>query len=353
MKISRQKLRKDERGIASIIIVMLIIMILTLFVLAMARNAQREQRQSLDRQLSSQAFYASESGVNDATNYIRQHLTKLPAQKTKCDTSEIPSDAGTFPTQSLTGDNVVKYTCILYDLTPPVLEYANINNAGRNIPLQNDTGGGIKDITVAWENPAGANNIAGCPNSSTNALPNSWPANCDVGMLKIEVFQAYDIKRANLMDSAFTVFVMPTAEGSGASGEINFPAGVGDNQGAIAHARCDDADTPRCKITLKDITGISGSQIKYMRVRTLYKDSSKVSVSGVAKDSSGKVKFKNAQMIIDSTGKANDVLRRIRTNVPIIPDFNYSPYTVKTMGDMCKLLDVYPGQTAKADNCTP
>ncbi len=344
---TRQRLKNDERGIASIIIVMIIIMILTLFVLAMARNAQREQRQALDRQLSSQAFYAAESGVNDTTNYVRENLTTLPAEKTKCDTGEFPG----FPTEPLTADNVVKYTCVLYDLTPEVLEYANINSSGKNIPLQNANDQGISNLTVSWESPQGGNNISGC-SFSDNRLPQSWPDSCDIGMLRIEIFQAHNMSRDNLINNAYTVFVYPS---NSSEGTTEFGWGQGNTglsqQGIVAHASCQDSRSPKCQITINN-AGITGGSIKYMRVRTLYKDSSRVTVS--AESTSGKVEFKNAQMVIDSTGKANDVLRRIRVHVPIIPDFNYSPYVVKTMGDMCKLLNVYPGQpdTDNADSCS-
>ena len=68
MRTKLKQLQKDQNGIASIIIVVVIILILTLVVLAMSRNANREQRQALDRQLSSAAFYAAESGINDTIN---------------------------------------------------------------------------------------------------------------------------------------------------------------------------------------------------------------------------------------------------------------------------------------------
>ena len=65
-----QKLRTDQKGIASLVIVILIMFLLTLIVLAMTRNTNQQQRQALDRQLNSQAFYAAESGVNDAFHYL-------------------------------------------------------------------------------------------------------------------------------------------------------------------------------------------------------------------------------------------------------------------------------------------
>ena len=59
--------------------------VMSLIVLGFAQISRRNQRESLDRQLSTQAFYAAESGVNDARELITtaaQNNQAIPAKKT-------------------------------------------------------------------------------------------------------------------------------------------------------------------------------------------------------------------------------------------------------------------------------
>ena len=67
-KFDFQKLR--ERGVVSIMVSIVLMAVMTLIVLGFSEIARRDQRQTLDRQLSNQAFYAAEIGVNDAQQAI-------------------------------------------------------------------------------------------------------------------------------------------------------------------------------------------------------------------------------------------------------------------------------------------
>ena len=58
-------LRKNQDGIVSLIVSITIMIIISLVVISFARLMRTEQEQALDRQLSSQAFYAAETAVND------------------------------------------------------------------------------------------------------------------------------------------------------------------------------------------------------------------------------------------------------------------------------------------------
>lgn len=345
MKAKSTSLRKNETGVVSIIVVMLIMIILTLIVLAMSRDANREQRQSLDRQLSSQAFYASESGINDTVNYIRTHLADptLVTEKQSCDVSPISQNAGN-PGQ-VGDDPVIKYTCILYNLNPTTLEFGNVTSDSATVsPLQNSNSTGIDTITISWDDDSGGTTFTGCP--AVPELPSSSAyTNCDAGMIKIELIDANTLKRADLINNDFNAFIFAS---NGAANPASRSGNTGANQGVFATANCSGAGTPKkCNATITNV-GLSGSGQLFMRLRTLYKPKSSVIVGGV--DSVGNpVKFKNAQIMVDSTGKANDVLRRLQVRVPVIPKFNEEESAIRTTGDLCKLLNVYPGQTNPAE----
>src|SRR5690349_5561347 len=91
-----------QSGMASIVITMVTMVVISLIVIGFATISRREQRQSLDQLLSSQAFYAAESGIEDATAIIKSTLASgsTPTNKSDCTTND-PSGTN-YPTGAQT-----------------------------------------------------------------------------------------------------------------------------------------------------------------------------------------------------------------------------------------------------------
>ena len=69
------RLQNNQEGLVSITVSLIIMIIITLVVSSFALIVRREQRRTLDRQLSQQAFYAAEVGIADAQSAIKAGLT--------------------------------------------------------------------------------------------------------------------------------------------------------------------------------------------------------------------------------------------------------------------------------------
>jgi hypothetical protein len=173
-KQTRVKLQSDQRGMVSIIVAVLMIIVLALIVLAMARNTVREQRQTLDRQLSDQAFYNAESGINDAAYYIYNTPT-APLKNEDCNTY-LPG----INNQVDPPNGVNKYTCLLYDKAPKSLQYEALSiSEPKVIPIQavDDMGvpRNISTITLSWDDASDRNgNISGACSFSSGS-PRRYP----------------------------------------------------------------------------------------------------------------------------------------------------------------------------------
>src|SRR4051794_36665296 len=63
--------QKDESGIISLIIVAILSVVMALVAVGFAKLTDRELTQASDRELSAQAFYAAEAGINDARAYLK------------------------------------------------------------------------------------------------------------------------------------------------------------------------------------------------------------------------------------------------------------------------------------------
>ena len=331
MKQKRLSIRKNQEGLISIVIAILIILVMTLIVLAMARNANREQRQAIDRQLSDQAFYNAESGVNDAAYYIHNNINNenLPLKWDKCD--PLPSAGLSVPPadNKLDADGINQYTCLMYDRAPPTLEYANLSLSEPKVVPIRPTEGAVSNLTISWDNSNPNANIEG-PCDFSGGSP-ELPASCDFGGVRVELINPSGnpaLTRDQLQKRGFISYLLPSKSGSG-------NVAVSANQGLIAAAKCDGNPGPRkCSIS---ITGINLSSF-YLVIRSLYQPTD-VSISGKDTDG-GVVQFKNAQVIVDSTGKANDVLRRIQVRVPSQSQFDYPGFSIQSRESICKLIDV-------------
>ncbi len=75
-----------------------------------------------------------------------------------------------------------------------------------------------------------------------------------------------------------------------------------------------------------------------LNLRGIY-DSSRVIIRGYTTGSgASEATMSGAQVVIDSTGRAQDIVRRIKINAPIRPDIVYPPFTLQIGGDICKRL---------------
>lgn len=324
---------KDESGIVSIVLTVFVMIVLSLVVLAFSQSSRREQRQALDRQLSSQAFYAAESGINDTINKIRNG-TYTSARITDCDDV---ADAN----KRLDTSGTFSYSCILYDKEPPILQYSSVDTQkGEFLSLQT-TNNDLNRLKISWNKSDGGLTFTGCSDASsvTSFQPTPGDSNCDAGMLRLTFMPVSNtnVGRDVLNDGSFTVFLRPSRNGSGVIGYSPRTAG-NDFQGQVVAANCQPPAT-RCSVTINGMP--SGGGI-FLLMRSIYHNNA-VDVEGFT-NTGAVVNFNQAQVKIDSTGKASDVLRRLQVRMPLYEEYSDSRVVnaLDIMSGICKQLQVYP-----------
>jgi hypothetical protein len=123
------------------------------------------------------------------------------------------------------------------------------------------------------------------------------------------------------------------------AGSIAFrTSGNQSQEGNFVSGQCNVGSTPRyCNAT---ITGINSSDF-YVRLKAIYKP---VSVYVQATDSGGTaLKMQGAQAIVDATGKAQDVVRRIQVRVPLSASYYFPEFAVESGNTICKRYSIYAG----------
>ncbi len=334
MKSLRGRLQKQD-GMVSILITIILLIVVSLIVLGFAQIARRNQRQAVDRQLSTQAFYAAETGINDVRSLIKTAInngTAVPA-KTDCTNGSGATAAFYSALQpTLSAANNVSYTCVMVNTAPPTLQYDDIGYPSTVVPVKSSNGANIDRIQLTWQSKDGtAHPATGCP-ASAGSFPTTgaWTAtNCGYGVLRVDLVPTGGtLTMSGLQDNTMTSFFVPT---SGGTTTVAYPAAspASRNGSNLVAATCTDTG---CTM---NITGLNADQY-YMRLSSIYKN---VRLQVNATDSSNnKLSLQGAQAMIDSTGKAQDILRRVQVRVPLTGSGGnqLSDYAIQTTDAVCK-----------------
>ena len=337
-KLIQKRDKNYQSGFVSIIVAALIMVLVSLITIGFTKAMQREQRQTIDRQLSRQALYAAESNINDVVAALRND-PNLPAQKTDCDVSSSPSvNNGVLET------NDVAYTCVIYDKTPTELDYKLGTDESNVTLLRTASGNNFNSISVMWSQADGNNQISNLPNCSNINTENVASRN-GVPLIRFDLTDISALRRDDLINKTDNMYLYPCQGGGG----TNSTAYNSVTKGRLIPVECVDA-TVSCTL---EITGLGSSNSYSLRMRSVY-DEAYLSI--IAVDTfNNTVEFKQSQTSIDVTARAQDVVRRLRVSLPLEIAENPPEGVIQSFNGVCKLLrvDTSPGSTDPIENNCP
>lgn len=324
-------LKQDQRGVASMLITLIMIIVISIIVIGFSQIVRRNQREALDQQLSTQAFYAAETGVNDTANIIKANFSNgvQPQAKTSC------SNSGQYTTLSPTLSSGVGYTCVMVDPAPESLLYSSIDlQASTVVPIQ--VSQNLSSLTFTWSADGAITNVAACNDSGTN-LPTATAWTCSFGMLRVDLVQldGATLTGPGLDDKTVTFFFKPASSAS-ATTVSNFSG----QRSYIINSKC-TGNT--CTATVSFSATAQGKNY-YARMSSLYRSSKNLNITGQMTDGNA-AGFIGAQVVVDSTGKAQDQLRRISVRIPLTDsNVDLLPNNlIQSAGSICKRYEIANG----------
>jgi hypothetical protein len=188
------------------------------------------------------------------------------------------------------------------------------------------SGTALNRITLTWQSKDSTSTPTnGCPAGASNVFSPTDTWTCGYGVLRVDLVRTdgtYDY--AGLMARNMTTFLVPL--NAGVPSSAPYVPGGGNN---LIGTGCSNAN---CTFTF---SGLATNQY-YMRISSAYKH---VSLKINAFDASGNpLGLKDAEALIDATGKAQDVLRRIQVHVPLTPSSQNqtSDYGLESTDSICK-----------------
>lgn len=329
-------LRNNQSGLAAIIVTVILMLVISLITLSFASIARREQTQTLDRKLSSRAFYAAESGVNIAAEKIATDPTVYPNGKDSCGSDAII----TQPDYEIDAAAQTEVTCLLIDRAPTTIEFQNISTDSKVFPVYTADSTPLQRLFINWQSstPTSMPDFSGCP--PTTQLPQSWPsASCSAPLLRIDLVPTggSGLSTDGLANSTFTAFIFP---GSSDQQPV-YAANVGANQGITFTGICDNTPdvTSQPYYCQASITGLSQSSY-FVRLQSFYGNANTILTAGP--NSSTHKQLVGAQIMIDSTAKAVDVVRRIQVRKPLVQNVGVPDFALTAAAGICKRYYIIP-----------
>lgn len=343
----RVSLRKNETGLAAFIVTTFIIIMLSITVMAYSQSTRREQRQALDRQLSSQAFYTAESAVAETRKYLSTAGSR--DENTNCNSGEAALSG-----LDNSATNNFAYTCILWDKSPEHIIQDNLGEGGRLYSLQTKNNSPLDYITVSWQSSTGGTDLSGCDSSQTSFpnVTNYFNSNrCNVGMLRVQLIPYVgsggnvNDTRNSLANAAYTAFYRPTNSAALITDVARINTGNTEDQARVVPVGCNQG-----KCTVR-IDGLNAGK-SFLHIRSIYQKSN-LDITGTLTNGS-EAEFTENQYEIDATSRTADVVKRVMSYVPINAMRDKQGYAAEIVDGICKDLDVWPGGSDPAvSSCKP
>lgn len=385
-------LKSDERGFVSLFTVIFFMLLITIITVGFLRIMAAEQRQALDNDLTASAEAAAQSGVEDAKRAILKYQSlpdgdPLKAQLLSALTSNecdaLFSNASITAALNISNTGTINsqpgldqyYTCLSVNLNTP--DYVGRASAGQSefIPLIPQNGDRYDEVVIQWHltSQTIGNDGDGQPANYAPALSlppvtggaSSWAARGYPAYMRVELY-GYpngNFTRSGIDSLSRSVFLVPNASSNAAavpsSTAINMgtidPRGMNQNKTNLIGVRCSGTPpnvplgTYACTARLALDNGQpSTSNTYYIRVTPLY-GSAHFRLQMVRGGNA--INFSGVEPMIDSTGRASDVFRRIQTRVRPDNLSNLPEYAAESAGDICKTMQVSDGSYYQGNIC--
>ncbi len=311
--------RLDQQGAAAILSVVIFSIIITVVVTAYLRIAISGQAEALNFDFSTRAYYAAESGIQDALREINTNSGYT--SKDQCG-NFVPSGSS----GKLDANGHLAYTCQLIDTTPSSIDFSvgqDTNGMARLLPAVMTDLPGTYDLVIRWSSKKDAvNGQLDVRDGADTSFPGQLQWVTNTGNTIHPALRAamitYPLNKSPLASGDVkqnVFFLNPVKLGSGLV-SINGVTPPTPQQ-AVQAARCYDYksattfDGYLCEQRMR-LTGYNLSQVAlYARLHSLYGQTA-VQLSLTKEGSNEKIPLTGSVIQIDVTGKAGNTYRRVR-----------------------------------------
>ncbi|MEI7539707.1 MAG: hypothetical protein WCJ36_02985 [Candidatus Saccharibacteria bacterium] len=389
-----------QRGAASLIVVIFTVLILSLIIVSFVHIMLSDQQQATSNDLSQSAYDSAQVGVEDAKRAILRYqnicdtgtLAACNAAYTELTSStcnhanSIVTDSAAYnattlevKVQTSTSNNLDQaYTCV--KITLDTFDYIGDlkKDESRLIPLIGDSP--FNTIKIEWFNAAdiqglgSAVNVPGNPTSlltlpswtGTLISPTNYPAVMRTQLIQYNTsgFKLADLDTNTGGGFNSTMFLYPSNVSTIPA--TGFPSARITPTFSPYRVVCNSANLLAngyaCSATIKlPMTQSAGARSAYLNLESLYKESHyKISMCNnicntvaAAAGADGLIRFHAIQPEVDSTGRANNLYRRVDARIGLGDiTFPYPKAEIDLTNNFCKNFQVTDNPVDYVNLCT-
>ncbi|HET8884650.1 MAG TPA: hypothetical protein VFM68_04225 [Candidatus Saccharimonadales bacterium] len=385
----RKTQQQYQSGAVALFVVVFATLLMMIITLSFVQLMIKDQQQATANDLSQSAYDSAQSGVEDAKRLLLLgQACRSNAAPSSVNCSEVLSaidsgDCNTVATvfgdpntetliQQDEADEALQqaYTCIIIDAQTVDYKGQLEMNQSNIIPLEGV--GEFNRIQISWFTRA---DIADATSSLAIGFPGSGPSVSlprvgsqwgldNPALLRAQFMQTgssftladFDDNQAGNTSNANTLFLYPSETGAS---DMSFALDARrSSPGAPQQADCVSSFSVReyaCTVTLalpNPIDGDTANRGAYLRLGALYNTAHyKIELL----NGSTPVLFDQVQPEVDSTGRANDMFRRVKSRIELKSDFTYPEAAIDLEGDLCKnfIITADPADYQDSTTCTP
>lgn len=388
MTYMQTKTNNPQSGIAAIFTVVFFTILISVIILSFIQIVSQDQRQVTNADLSNSAYDSAEAGIEDAKRALEKYridCVKTATPASNCDslytnaTNGALSGAQCDSFQRLEGtlnlnlqgsevkvatntqddDLAQAYTCLRVELNTLDYERTLDSNQSVLVPLKIVGDEAFDEIAINWFNKTDSESRTIPADTSGFDLPETqdWTGSTPP-ILRVQVI-AVDRNAPNIDNidqDAKTVFLYPSSSAATDTVQMrSADASRRSQKNSPVAASCHTTTEYACNLKLTEFEPLSGGPYDYyLRLMPIY-NSATVQVIPINTTSAVPLRFDGVEPLVDSTGRANDVFRRIVSRVAFedeLSTLNGGAGFDVTQG-LCKQFEIADLPTYYQPHCTP
>lgn len=345
--------KQQQKGAVSLFIVIFSALLIVTIVTAFVRIMLQDQQQATTSDLAKSAMDSAQAGVEDAkralVEYYKTECPTRPHGHVRCDTlrnvlsnpatvddngwtkgcdlthrAGLVTEDGEVPVKTNDNDTALDqaYTCVKVLMNPD--EYLGSRDS-QVIHLKSKDNAEFNQVKIQWYVQQDDQRLDLSPGGSNYALPDTWPAKRPQ-VLRAQLLQYSNDFTLNTFDNNpdnnSTLFLAPTLLSGVSSYSFSNFSRKQAGANALQNVPCEPQPARgayACSITL-DLPSLGDPSTTprnaYLKIDQLYASGNKNFLVTMLKSGSpNPIKFSDVQVVVDSTGRANDIFKRIRSRV--------------------------------------
>lgn len=358
-----------EQGAVSIFIVIFFSLLIGVITMSFVGIVVRGANQSTNNDLSRSAYDSAQAGVEDAKRAIAAYVNACNGGTGNCASytgfinnqqcGSMPGFAATLGLRTGAGNEILvqsntdtafdqAYTCVNTILQTPDYINKELPQHSDVIPLKST--GAFSGVTVNWfthtdGSLADTQPFTPRPNCSVSAVSGSsctlptqgnWVGNGTPALLRVQLisYNGGTIADSALQSNGRTLFLYPSQGGVPNGGTVSFDQDSNPPSAAagapLVPVHCLTTGVYSCSVNLG--LGSNTGKTSFIRVTPIYKSATfQLQLTGGANPL-----FDGVQPVVDSTGRANDLFRRVEARVRMENNVLYPEYAVDVQNSFCK-----------------